>query len=453
MKTPLIALVGRPNVGKSTLFNVLTKTRQALVSDEAGLTRDRHYGILKFAGKSYRVVDTGGLLREEEEEIDFRVDEQARVAIAEADVIVFLVSAKEGLSITDELIAQELRKSTKPVIVAVNKSDFLDPDIAMSEFYQLGFETMIAISAAHRRGTSKLIERLAATVENLILNTPEPEVELGHFSPPEDENNIFIAVLGRPNVGKSTLVNRLLGENRLIASPVAGTTRDSIFVPYEDKDGKYTLIDTAGIRRKSKVDEKVEKFSIVKALEAVEQANVVILVLDAKAGIAEQDAKLLGEITRRGRRLLIAVNKWDLLNAEEKTAITEELERKLHFIDYAKVFYISALKGSNVKNILPEVKNIWKSALCELSTTELTTLLQSAYAKHHPPLVNGKAIKLQYAHQGGKYPPHIIIHGTRTENIPASYTQYLMNTIRKHFNLLGTPIRISYRDKFNPYKK
>ena len=449
LRKPLVALVGRPNVGKSTLFNALTRSRDSLVSDTPGLTRDRNYGEARLMDMPCRIIDTGGLLREEEAQIDYRVDQQARAAVNEADVVVFLVDGRDGLTAVDEQIAQELRRSHRPVILAVNKTDFADPDLILADFCALGIADTLAIAAEHRRGINRLAERIIARLHEL------PDVE--QFGEPDDvgentDDSIALAVIGRPNTGKSTLLNRLIGEERLVASPVAGTTRDAIAIPYEDAQGdRFTLIDTAGIRRKARVNDKIEKFSIVKTLDAIERANVVILMLDAHEGVSEQDAHLLGEITRRGRALIIAINKWDHLNDEQRQAIRSQFERKLHFVDYAEVFYISALHGSNIRQLLPAVKKVYRAAMAELSTNKLTEALQAAYRRHQPPLVQGYSIKLQYAHQGGRNPPHIIIHGTRTTNVPASYTTYLSKFFREHFKLHGTPVRISYRDKVNPY--
>ncbi|EHM54947.1 ribosome biogenesis GTPase Der [Cardiobacterium valvarum] len=449
LRKPLVALVGRPNVGKSTLFNALTRSRDSLVADTPGLTRDRNYGEARLMDMPCRIIDTGGLLREEEEQIDYRVDQQARAAVSEADVVVFLVDGRDGLTAVDEQIAQELRRSHKPVILAVNKTDFADPDLILADFYALGISDTLAIAAEHRRGINRLAECILARLHEL------PDAE--QFGEPDDvaenaDDGIALAVIGRPNTGKSTLLNRLIGEERLVASPVAGTTRDAIAIPYEDDTGdRFTLIDTAGIRRKARVNDKIEKFSIVKTLDAIERANVVILMLDAHEGVSEQDAHLLGEITRRGRGLIIAINKWDHLDAEQRETIRQQFTRKLHFVDYAEVFYISALHGSNIRKLLPAVKKVYRSAMAELSTNKLTEALETAYHRHQPPLVQGRSIKLQYAHQGGRNPPHIIIHGTRTTNVPDSYTTYLSKHFRKHFKLHGTPIRISYRDKANPY--
>ncbi|WP_298640310.1 ribosome biogenesis GTPase Der [uncultured Cardiobacterium sp.] len=449
LRKPLVALVGRPNVGKSTLFNALTRSRDSIVADTPGLTRDRNYGEARLLDMPCRIIDTGGLLREEEAQIDYRVDQQARAAIAEADIVVFLVDGRDGLTAVDEQIAQELRRSHKPVILAVNKTDFADPDLILADFHTLGIGDTLAIAAEHRRGITRLAERIIARLHEL------PNAD--QFGEPEEsgedtDDDIALAVIGRPNTGKSTLLNRLIGEERLVASPVAGTTRDAIAIPYQDAAGdRFTLIDTAGVRRKARVNDKIEKFSIVKTLDAIERANVVILMLDAHEGVSEQDAHLLGEITRRGRALIIAINKWDHLDAEQRETIRQQFTRKLHFVDYAEVFYISALHGSNIRNLLPAVKKVYRAAMVELSTNKLTEALQAAYHRHQPPLVQGRSIKLQYAHQGGRNPPHIIIHGTRTTNVPDSYTTYLSKYFRKQFKLHGTPVRISYRDKANPY--
>ena len=425
-RKPLVALVGRPNVGKSTLYNALTRSRDSLVSDTPGLTRDRNYGEAKLADLPCRIVDTGGLLREEEDQIDRRVDKQARAAVEEADIVVFVVDGRDGLTAVDETIAAELRRSQKPVILAVNKTDFADPDLILADFYTLGIADTLAIAAEHRRGLQQLTQRIVTR----LLETPDAALFGEEDEAENQEEGIALAVIGRPNAGKSTLLNRLIGEERLVASPVAGTTRDAIAIPYEDAQGdRFTLIDTAGIRRKARVNDKIEKFSIVKTLDAIERANVVILMLDAHEGVSEQDAHLLGEITRRGRALIIAINKWDHLNDEQRQAIRSQFERKL----------------------LPAVKKVYRAAMAELSTNKLTEALQAAYRRHQPPLVQGYSIKLQYAHQGGRNPPHIIIHGTRTTNVPASYTTYLSKFFREHFKLHGTPVRISYRDKTNPY--
>ena len=448
---PHIALVGRANVGKSTLFNTLTRSRNSLVSDMPGLTRDRNYGEVALGGRSCVLIDSGGLLREEESAIDFRVDEQVHQAVAEADVLLFVVDGRDGLTAVDEKIAAKLRKTRKPVVLVVNKTDFRDPDIVCADFHQLGMAPVLAIAAEHRRGIDKLTETVAELLpdEASVTAYGNETADAPTFSAGE---RIRLAVLGRPNAGKSTLLNRLIGSERLVVSPIAGTTRDAISIPYLDgKGNRFTLIDTAGIRRKARVTDKVEKFSIVKALEAIERANVVILVLDAQAGIGDQDAHLLGEITRRGRALIIAVNKWDHLCEEARAEARKQFDRKLHFVDYAQVFYVSALRGSNVCRLIPAVRRVYRSAMAEISTNKWSDALENAYRHHQPPLIDGHAVKLRYAHQGGRNPPHVIVHGTRTSTIPASYTRYLSKCFRRTFALHGTPIRISYRDKVNPY--
>ncbi|MBV7434291.1 ribosome biogenesis GTPase Der [Cardiobacteriaceae bacterium TAE3-ERU3] len=450
MRLPLIALVGRPNVGKSTLFNALTRTRDSIVSDMPGLTRDRNYGSAVLNDRQCRIVDTGGLLRDEEAEIDYRVDSQARAAVEEADVVVLVLDGRDGLNAVDDQIVQELRKIRKPLIVAVNKTDFADPDVVMADFYTLGFGDMVAIAAEHRRGLRKLSELITAKLDELGEDHFLTDDEFHTESSSED--GIALAVVGRPNAGKSTLLNRLIGEDRLVASPVAGTTRDAISIAYTDQDGEtFTLIDTAGIRRRARVQDKVEKFSVVKTLDAIERANVVLLLLDAHEGVTDQDAHLLGEIVKRGRALVIAINKWDHLSEHDREQVKIQFERKLRFVDYAKVFFISALHGSNIRQLLPAVKSAYHAAMTELSTNKLSEALKLAYKRHQPPLVNGYPIKLQYAHQGGRNPPHIIIHGSRTTNVPSTYEQYLSKFFRKHFKLDGTPVRISFRDKHNPY--
>ncbi|UJF23798.1 ribosome biogenesis GTPase Der [Suttonella sp. R2A3] len=452
-RLPRLALVGRPNVGKSTLFNALTRSRDSIVSDTPGLTRDRNYGLADLEGRQVQVIDTGGLLREEEADIDFRVDKQAREAVIEADVVVLVVDAREGLTAVDESIVQELRRSQKPLIVAVNKTDFADPDVLLADFYALGFANVLAIAAVHRRGLRQLGSRIIELLDGLPEEQFLLDEEEAHLAQHE-LSGIALAVVGRPNAGKSTLLNRLIGEERLVASPVAGTTRDAIAIPYTDRDGEtFTLIDTAGIRRRARVSDKVEKFSVVKSLDAIDRANVVLLLLDAHEGVSDQDAHLLGEIVKRGRALIIAINKWDHLDEDQRRDVQTQFERKLRFVDYAQVFYISALHGSNIRQLLPAVKKVYHAAMRELSTNKLTEALNAAYRRHQPPLVNGYAIKLQYAHQGGRNPPHIIIHGSRTTNVPASYEQYLSKFFRRHFQLDGTPVRISFRDKHNPYNE
>ena len=435
---PVIALVGRPNVGKSTLFNRLTRSRDALVADQPGLTRDRKYGVGKLGDKPYLVVDTGGLSGEEAG-VDVLMEQQVRLAIAEADHILLILDAKSGCTAGDEDIAAQLRRTGKPVTPVVNKSESLDQELAGVDFHRLGLGEPIPISAAHGRGVKTLI---GAVLDALPEGLPVPEEEKG----------IQIAVVGRPNVGKSTLVNRLLGEERVVAFDEPGTTRDSVFVDYTHDGRPYTLIDTAGVRRRARVSEAVEKFSVIKTLQAIEQANVVLLVLDARQGIGEQDATLAGHVLESGRALVIAVNKWDGLDQDQRARIKTELGRKLPFLDFATHKFISALHGSGVGTLYEAIDRAYANATRKLSTPELTRLLEAFVAEHQPPSVHGRRIKLRYAHQGGQNPPIIVIHGNQTEEVPASYRRFLVGRFRQVLKLEGTPIRIEFKSGENPYK-
>ena len=437
---PVIALVGRPNVGKSTLFNRLTRSRDALVADQPGLTRDRQYGIGRVGDRPYVVVDTGGISGDAEG-VEMLMDRQVRLAIEEADHILYLVDGREGLAGADEQIAEELRRTGKPVTVVVNKSESLDRDIAAAEFHALGLGDPVPISAAHGRGVKPLMNAVLATL-------PPAEAE----EEAEQERGIQIAVVGRPNVGKSTLINRLLGEERLVAYDKPGTTRDSIQVPFEHQGRRYTLIDTAGVRRRARISEAIEKFSIIKTLQAMEQANVVLLVLDAHDGITEQDASLAGHVLDSGRALVVVINKWDGLEKDERERIKSELERKLPFLSFAEVKFVSALHGTGVGHLMEAVDAAYEAATRDLKTAELTRVLEEAVMEHQPPLVRGRRIKLRYAHQGGRNPPLIVIHGNQTESVPAAYQRYLANRFRQAFHLWGTPVRIEFRTTKNPYK-
>ena len=435
---PVIALVGRPNVGKSTLFNRLTRSRDALVADQPGLTRDRRYGVGKLGDKPYLVVDTGGLSGEEGG-VDALMEQQVRLAIDEADHILFLLDAKSGCTAGDEEIATRLRRTGKAITPVVNKSESLGEEMAGVDFHRLGLGDPIPISAAHGRGVKTLI---GAVLDAL----PEG------LSAPEGEKGIQIAVVGRPNVGKSTLVNRLLGEERVVAFDQPGTTRDSVFIDYVHDGKPYTLIDTAGVRRRARVSEAVEKFSVIKTLQAIEQANVVLLVLDARQGIGEQDATLAGHILESGRALVIAVNKWDGLDQEQRERIKSELGRKLPFLDFATHKFISALHGSGVGTLYEAIDLAYANATRKLSTPELTRLLEAFVAEHQPPSVHGRRIKLRYAHQGGQNPPIIVIHGNQTEEVPASYRRFLIGRFRQVLKLAGTPIRLEFKSGENPYQ-
>ncbi len=436
---PVIALVGRPNVGKSTLFNRLTRSRDALVADQPGLTRDRQYGVGRLGSRPYLVVDTGGISGEKEG-VEVLMDRQVRLAIEEADHVFYLVDAREGLAGADEQIAAELRKTGKPITVVANKSESLDRDVAAAEFHALGLGEPVAISAAHGRGVKPLV--------NQVLDTLPPVEEI----PEEEGGGVQIAVVGRPNVGKSTLINRLLGEERLVAFDKPGTTRDSIRVPFEHQGRSYTLIDTAGVRRRARINEAIEKFSIIKTLQAMEAANVVLLVLDAHQGISEQDATLAGHVVDSGRALVVVINKWDGLQSDERERIKSELERKLPFLSFAEVMFISALHGTGVGHLMKAVDAAYSAAVSDLKTSDLTNILEQAVMEHQPPLARGRRIKLRYAHQGGKNPPIIVIHGNQTDAVPASYQRYLVNRFRKAFKLWGTPVRIEFRTGDNPFK-
>ncbi|HXS54207.1 MAG TPA: ribosome biogenesis GTPase Der [Usitatibacter sp.] len=435
---PTLVLVGRPNVGKSTLFNRLTRSRDALVADLPGLTRDRHYGQGRLGEKPFIVVDTGGFEPVAKEGILSEMARQAREAIAEADVIVFLTDARSGLTPHDKRIAQQLREAHAPVILAVNKAEGMREEIAVAEFHELALGEPRAISAEHGEGVRSLVEEALA----------------GFAAEPEEEapDHPRVAVVGRPNVGKSTLVNRLLGEERVIAFDQPGTTRDAIEVELERDGRRYTLVDTAGIRRKGKVFESVEKFSVVKTLQAIERANVVVLAVDAAESITEQDAHIGGYILEAGRALVVAVNKWDAIDTEKRRDVQDGLERKLAFLDFAPFVPISALKGSGVKALLAAVDTAFAAAMAKLSTPKLTRALQAALAQQQPPMAGRFRPKMRYAHQGGSNPPIIVIHGTGLEGVKAPYKRYLENTFQKAFKLQGTPLRIELRSAANPFE-
>jgi GTP-binding protein len=437
---PVIALVGRPNVGKSTLFNRLTASRAALVSDFPGLTRDRQYGVGKVGDRPYIVIDTGGLTTEAEG-IDALMAAQVMRAVEEADLLLFLVDARAGLTAADEEIVRRLRTSGKPLRLAANKSEGLDGDLSAVEFARLGIAASYAISAAHGEGVPGMMEDVLAAFPR---EAGEDEEDGGR--------GVRIAVVGRPNVGKSTLVNRILGEERLVTYDQPGTTRDAILVPFERDGRAYTLIDTAGVRRRARVQEAIEKFSIVKTLQAIEAAQVVLLVLDTRQGIGEQDARLLGHVIDSGKALVIAVNKWDGLEPDERTAIKNALDLKLSFVDYARVHYISALHGSGVGELFASIDAAYDAGNKALSTPMLTRTLQQAVERHAPPLIRGRRIKLRYAHQGGHSPPVIVIHGGQTHAVPESYRRYLEGYFRSALELSGTPVRIEFRTGANPYR-
>lgn len=436
---PVIAIVGRPNVGKSTLFNRLTKTRDALVADMPGVTRDRQYGDGKVGARQYIVIDTGGLSGEEEG-VDTLMASQVYQAVQEANIVLFLVDGRAGMTGHDQLIAQQLRQMDKEIFVCVNKAEGMDPDLVEAEFYALGFAQPYAISSSHGDGVASLMESLLAEVPE------QPEDE------DDEDSGIKLAVVGRPNVGKSTLINRLMGEERVIAYDMPGTTRDSIFIPFERAGQRYTFIDTAGVRRRSRVREAVEKFSIIKALQAIEAANVVILMLDAHEGITDQDLHLLSFILDAGRALIITINKWDSLDRDGKNFVREQVQMRLPFLEFASFHYISALHGSGVGLLYQSVEKAYQSAMRKLNTTDLTRLLEDAVQMHQPPIVKGRRIKLRYAHQGGKNPPIIVIHGSQAELVPDVYKRYLMKYFIKWLKLQGTPVRLEFKTGTNPYQ-
>jgi GTP-binding protein len=437
---PVVALVGRPNVGKSTFFNVLTRSRDALVADMPGVTRDRHYGVCRTGERPFMVVDTGGLV-EDAAGIAALAARQVDAAINEADVVVFVVDARDGLLPTDQAILGQLRRAGKPVLLAVNKVDGLDEAVAMADFAKLGIADPLPLSAAHGRGVLALL----AALMPLLPAPGEDAAEQGA------EHGIRVAIIGRPNVGTSTLVNRLLGEERVIASDVPGTTRDAIRIAL-DRDGKrYTLIDTAGVRRRGRIDEAIEKFSVIKTMQSLEAADVAVLLVDAVEGVTDQDAALIGHVLDSGRALVIAVNKWDGLDRYRREQCIASLSRKLQFVAWARQVHISALHGSGIGELMKAVNRAHAAATREFTSSELTRALEAAHAAHQPPLVRGHAPKLRFAHPGGSNPPTIVIHGSRTRYIDDAYRRYLENFFRKRYRLEGTPVRIEFRDGENPF--
>jgi len=438
-KMPVIALIGRPNVGKSTLFNLLTRTRDSLVADQPGVTRDRQYGLGKEGPCPYWLIDTGGMLREQQL-LDEQVDSQARLAVSESDIVFLLVDAKDGLSAVDEAIIRYLRRQNKPVYLLVNKTDFGEVDVLMADFYALGIKHTYAISAAHKKGVKGLMDD--------VLSDAAFYQKVEQAQLPQRLN---MTVIGRPNAGKSTFINRLLGESRVITSDAAGTTRDSIAIPFDYDGRSYTLVDTAGVRRKAKVSDYVEKISVIKTLQAIEHANVIVLMLDAHEGIGDLDAHLLGLVLDAGKAIVIAVNKWDHLSDYDKFKRRQELERRFDFIDYVKIHFISALHGSGIRDVLISVGEAHRAAFADLTTNQLTVQLKTLLFQHQPALVKGRSVKMRYAHQGGKNPPIIVIHGTRLSHLQASYLRYLEKGMREKFALFGTPIRLQLKETQNPY--
>lgn len=437
---PVVALVGRPNVGKSTLFNVLTRTRDALVADLPGVTRDRHYGVCRLGERKFVLVDTGGLA-DSEEGLAGPTARQVELAIDEADLVVFVVDARDGLLPTDQSIIAKLRRNSKQIVLAVNKTDGMDENLSLSEFARLGVSAAVPMAASHNHGTQKLLDTVLP-----LLPAQDDEAQEAL-----DDGGVRVAIIGRPNVGKSTLVNRLLGENRVIVSDIAGTTRDSIRVPLLRDGHKYTLIDTAGVRRRSRIEDAVEKFSVIKTLQSIDAANVVVMLLDANEGVTDQDAGLIGQVLEQGRALIIAINKWDGLKKYDREQCANSLQRKLTFVEWAPQVTISALHGTGISELMKLVNRAHASANRKLTSSDLTRALESAYAAYQPPLVRGHAPKLKYAHPGGSNPPTIVIHGSRTKHLAESYRRYLENFFRARYKLVGTPIRIDFREGENPY--
>lgn len=438
---PVVALVGRPNVGKSTLFNALTRTRDAIVADRPGVTRDRHHGICRTFARPFLLVDTGGL-SEFEQELPKLAARQAQAAIGEADLIVFVLDARDGVVQYDREIADGLRRSGKRLLLVVNKTDGLDEQIASAEFAELGLGMPLPVSAAHNRGVTSLGEAILDALPAATGQTDDAR---------HDDDRLRVAVIGRPNVGKSTLVNRLLGEERVVASDEPGTTRDAIQLPFERDGQRYLLIDTAGIRRKGRVDDAVEKFSVIKTLQALEQAQIALVLLDAREGVTDQDATVLGHALDAGRAIVVAVNKWDGLAPDQREQVQAQLDRKLGFVAWAEAIFISARHGSGLGDMMAAVGRAYASASQEFSTHDLTDTVALAFESYQPPLVNGRVAKLRYAHQGGRFPPRIVLHGNRLSTLPESYKRYLENFVRKHYRLVGTPVRLEFRGGENPF--
>jgi GTP-binding protein len=449
---PVIALVGRPNVGKSTLFNRLTRSRDALVADLPGLTRDRKYGDGVLGDRPYILIDTGGVTGEEAG-IDAVMARQSMQAVEEADVVLFIVDAKAGLLATDEYLAAQLRRTGKAIHLVINKIDSRDPQVVNAEFATLGFGEAACIAAAHGRGVRALINQVLPA-EDVVAS---PVADAGIVTEADEAESLkapdacHLAIIGRPNVGKSTLVNRLLGEERVVVFDQAGTTRDSVRIPWRRDEKDYVLIDTAGVRRRGRVSETVEKFSVVKALQAMREAHVVVLVLDAREGIVDQDLHLLGFALESGRSIVIAINKWDGLDAEHKDRIKSELGRRLSFVPWIRLRFISALHGTAVGTLVGDVDRAFASASKRWSTPRLTALLETLVQEHQPPLVSGRRIKLRYAHMGGLNPPTIVIHGNQTDAVPKAYQRYLENRFRELMKLEGTPLRVLFKSGENPY--
>jgi len=442
---PVIALVGRPNVGKSTLFNRLTKSRDAIVADYAGLTRDRHYGEGRMGSREFIAIDTGGFEPDCTAGIFKEMANQTRQAVAEADAVIFVVDARNGLSAQDHDIARYLRTANKKVLLAANKAEGMQSGVQLAEFYELGIGEPIAISSAHGQGIRSLLDM---ALEDFFAGVEEDEED-----PLENDPNkpIRLAVAGRPNVGKSTLINTWLGEERLVAFDMPGTTRDAISVPFEREGRRFELIDTAGLRRKGKVFEAIEKFSVVKTLQAISDANVVLLLVDATQGVTEQDAHIAGFVLESGRAVVIAINKWDAVDSYQRELLQRSIEQRLAFLKFAPVLHISAIKRQGLGPLWTAIGNAWASAVCKMPTPVLTRLLLEAVQYQQPKLAGAFRPKLRYAHQGGQNPPIIVVHGNSLEHISESYKRYLEGRFREHFKLSGTPLRIEMKSSSNPF--
>ena len=436
---PVIAIVGRPNVGKSTLFNTLTQTRDAIVADVPGVTRDRQYGYGKLGRVPYVCIDTGGLV-ENPSGMDALMRIQTEHAIQEADRLIFMADARAGLTPQDQFFARELRRSGKPVFLAVNKAEGLDAAIAAADFHSLGLGEPYAIAATHGYGCEDLMDVVLEGFEAPPAQDEEPE-----------DGRIRIAVIGRPNVGKSTLINRLIGEERVITSEIAGTTRDSILVPFERDGREFTLIDTAGVRRRAKIDDEIEHLSVSKTLQAIAEAHVVVMVVDAQDSIGEQDASVLGLALSRGRALLLAVNKWDNIPPEQREDIRRQLTLKIHFVPFAPMHFVSARHGTGVGELVGSMVRAYEAAMRQMKTPELTKCMEAAMIQHQPPIVRGRRIRLRYAHQGGRNPPRIVVHGSQAAHVPESYKRYLANVFRDKFDLFATPVAVEFRSDVNPF--
>lgn len=460
---PVVALVGRPNVGKSTLFNRLTRTRDALVADFPGLTRDRKYGRAEIKGHEYIVIDTGGI-DGSEDGIESFMAEQSLLAIEEADIVLFLVDARSGAMPADHAIANHLRSRQKATFLVANKTDGIDADTAISDFYALGIGDIYPIAASHGRGVNSLLDTVLDPIFHFEAETFDDENDDRYDLPESYEDSVLddaeslinlpikVAIVGRPNVGKSTLTNRILGEDRVVVYDMPGTTRDSICIPMTRDEREYILIDTAGVRKRGRIKEVVEKFSVIKTLQAIEDANVVILVIDAREGISDQDLSLLGFIINSGRSLVIAVNKWDGLSQDIKEEIKSTLDDRLDFIDFARLHFISALHGSGVGNLFDSIQEAYDCATRRVNTAMLTKIMHMAQDDHQPPLVRGRRVKLKYAHAGGYNPPIVVVHGNQVEDLPDSYKRYLMNYFRRSLKIMGTPIRIQFKEGANPFE-